>query len=445
MSGRYDVIVVGSGPGGATVTRELARAGKRVLLLEKGKEHKNLGTYRSALAIFDRFGFFKSKEGLIMLKATTLGGASMVYSGSAAMPPPWLKSRYGIDLEGYSDAICRELKVDILPERFLGEASRSIMEAGNRIGQQWEPMPKFLDVSKFRNGESSGALASLGLNYGERWTAREFINQAIEAGAEVITRAECLEVIVEDGVAAGVRARVSGSEVVDYFADKVVLCAGGIPTPVLLKKAGIEAAGQGCVVDPTVLVYGISPRVGSYKDPLVSVVSWKWYDSDGIRVGTLIDPWLLTLIGLAKAGVRHIPKILKYKKMIGILIKVKDELGGWVNVKGEVSKALTDADMAKMNKGISIAKEVLIEAGCSPADIVTGEIRGAHPSGTCRIGEVVDSNLKTSIENLYVCDASVFPEALDRPTVVTIIAFGMRLVDHLLGTRPRAENDGTAR
>ena len=61
-----------------------------------------------------------------------------------------------------------------------------------------------------------------------------------------------------------------------------------------------------------------------------------------------------------------------------------------------------------------------------------GEIRGAHPSGTCRIGHVVDDNLETRIKNLYVCDASVFPEALDRPTVITIIAFGKRLVEHLL-------------
>ncbi|MBN1472646.1 MAG: FAD-binding protein, partial [Syntrophaceae bacterium] len=137
MSEHYDVIVVGSGPGGATVTREFARAGKRVLLLEKGKEHKNLGTYLGAMTMFDRFGFFKSREGLTMLKTTTLGGATMVYSGSAAIPPPWLKTKYGIDLEGYAEAICRELKVDVLPERFMGEASRSIMEAGNRIGQEW--------------------------------------------------------------------------------------------------------------------------------------------------------------------------------------------------------------------------------------------------------------------------------------------------------------------
>jgi choline dehydrogenase-like flavoprotein len=37
---RADVAVVGSGPGGATVARELARAGKQVILLERGKDYR---------------------------------------------------------------------------------------------------------------------------------------------------------------------------------------------------------------------------------------------------------------------------------------------------------------------------------------------------------------------------------------------------------------------
>jgi choline dehydrogenase-like flavoprotein len=31
-----------------------------------------------------------------------------------------------------------------------------------------------------------------------------------------------------------------------------------------------------------------------------------------------------------------------------------------------------------------------------------------------------------------VCDASVFPEALDRPTVMTILGFGKRLAAHII-------------
>jgi choline dehydrogenase-like flavoprotein len=45
---------------------------------------------------------------------------------------------------------------------------------------------------------------------------------------------------------------------------------------------------------------------------------------------------------------------------------------------------------------------------------------------------MLDENLQSEVENLYVCDASSFPEALDRPTVLTIIGLARKLSDHLL-------------
>ena len=47
-----EVIVVGSGPGGAAVARELSLAGKDVLILERGYDYRNkfyYGTYLGAL------------------------------------------------------------------------------------------------------------------------------------------------------------------------------------------------------------------------------------------------------------------------------------------------------------------------------------------------------------------------------------------------------------
>jgi choline dehydrogenase-like flavoprotein len=46
---------------------------------------------------------------------------------------------------------------------------------------------------------------------------------------------------------------------------------------------------------------------------------------------------------------------------------------------------------------------------------------------------MVDADLQTQIPGLYVCDASVFPEALDRPTVLTIIGLARRLSKRLNG------------
>lgn len=432
MQHTYDAVVVGSGPGGATVARGLAMAGKKVAILEKGKEHRNLGTYAGALSIVEKAGFFKSKEGVAMLMASSTGGATTVYSASAAMPPPWLKERYHIDLGPYSDQTWTELKAAPLPEALLGNASRRIMETANHLGYDWAPTPKLYDRDKVESGCRCGAGTSLGCACGAKWTAREYIKDAVTHGAHLRTRAECTEVLVKGGKATGVRVHLAGRDTEEFYADKIILAAGGIPTPGLLLKAGIQSAGRQCVIDPTVLLYGISPFEGSHTDPLVSVDTWEFCDSHGVRMGTLIDPKLMTLISLGKTGLRHLPKGRHYHHMVGILIKIKDTPGGWVDASGQVSKELTKADFDKLAMGKEIASEILTASGCHPSTLVASPVRGAHPSGTCGIGTVVDTNLQTAMDNLYVCDASIFPEALDRPTVITLIAFGKRLVDHLV-------------
>ena len=59
-------------------------------------------------------------------------------------------------------------------------------------------------------------------------------------------------------------------------------------------------------------------------------------------------------------------------------------------------------------------------------------LRGTHPSATVRVGVMLDEDLQTEVNGLYVCDASLFPEALDRPTVLTIIGLSKRLARQLL-------------
>ena len=48
-----------------------------------------------------------------------------------------------------------------------------------------------------------------------------------------------------------------------------------------------------------------------------------------------------------------------------------------------------------------------------------------------KIGDVVDSNLKTEKENLYVCDCSVMPAAWGIPPTLTLLSLGKRLAKHL--------------
>src|SRR5512141_260997 len=113
-----DVIVVGSGPGGATVARELARAGKKVLLLERGQDHRPrsyYGTYLGALIYSDRGSLLFTEEGLNIVRPLMVGGATSMYCGCAAPPPPWLKQKYGVDIEAEVAETMGELEIAPLP------------------------------------------------------------------------------------------------------------------------------------------------------------------------------------------------------------------------------------------------------------------------------------------------------------------------------------------
>jgi choline dehydrogenase-like flavoprotein len=117
---------------------------------------------------------------------------------------------------------------------------------------------------------------------------------------------------------------------------------------------------------------------------------------------------------------------------------LKDEISGGVGSDGRIRKGMTPADRERLAKAEQTAGAILRQAGCNPDTIFTTPLRGTHPSGTVRLGEMLTTDLESEIKNLFVCDASTFPEALARPTVLTIIGLARRLAAHLNVVTPQA-------
>jgi len=204
-----DLAVVGSGPGGATVARQLARAGRKVVLLEMGKDYRKAAYYGShlgALVYSDKRSLLFTEEGLNIIRPLMVGGATNMFCGCAAVPPSWLKERYGVDLDDYAEETVRELGVKPLPDELLGAASRRVMEAGRDLGLDWQPLPKFMDPSRGR-GFDCGTKCILGCRCGSKWTAAEYVDEAVEAGCTLLTSARVDDLVIEDGQAGGVRER----------------------------------------------------------------------------------------------------------------------------------------------------------------------------------------------------------------------------------------------
>lgn len=426
-----DMIIVGSGPGGATTARQLARAGKKVLLLERGMDYrpkKYYGTYLGALVYADRMSLLFTQEGLNIVRPLMVGGATSMYCGCAAPPPDWLKNKYGVDIDAEVAETIPELEIASLPDPLQGPASTRIAQAARALGYHWEPQLKFMKPARSKKFDC-GAKCMLGCRCGAKWNAAEWVDEAVQAGADLRVNAKVSRVLMDGKQVLGVEGTLAGHPF-RAQAPIVILSAGGIGTPRILQASGIHGAGDGMTMDTTAMVYGFIKERGTGNEP---PMTWSWENlEEGYMLSTLIDPWLLYPLITALKGPQYPLTWPKWNHTLGVMIKLKDTVSGGVFASGKISKPFVGDDRERQRGAEVLCRKILKEAGADPSSMFMTPLRGTHPSGTVRIGTMLDENLQTEVTGLYVCDASTFPEALARPTVLTIIGLGKRLAKHLV-------------
>jgi len=238
-------------------------------------------------------------------------------------------------------------------------------------------------------------------------------------------------VIMENGQAVGVETSKWGSKS-RYFGKAVVLSTG-VSNVHILRRLGVDEAGKGFACDWLQFVGGIVPGINTAKANPMTVGTLEHYESDGIAILPVFPNWSQFMVMLYFLGIANLPKFANFWQYSGIMVKIRDEISGEIFQGTSFSKPVTETDRKKLNKGVWIIKKVLKQAGAKDENIIALKPSGAHPSASCRIGEVVDKNLETKFRNLYCCDASVMPMALGLPVVWTVASLGKRLSKHLNG------------
>ena len=419
-AGNYNAIIIGSGPGGSTVARELSKKGKKVVILEKGKDPTVKGSMFQTLPTLKPF---PTTGKAIIMTQSIAGGATFSYCAVAMEPDYDVFDSKGIDLKQYAAETKKELGAAPLPDKLIGPMAQRIMESAQALNIPWQKIPKFINPDKCRAGCWR---CSYNCPYGAKWTAREFAVETADNGGDFITGAEVQEILIENGKATGVIYK-SKTGTVRATAPIVVLSAGGIYSPKLLEKSGLKGTGKNFFFDPLIMVTGIVDNVkgGLREIPMSTGIN---YSDEGYLLTDLTYTGL-RYMGAAMAAGKFVD-VFSGKRALTIMIKIRDELGGYLTEKGPISKDLGEAENKRFKEGIEIAENILKKAGA--ASTFKTSILGAHPGGTVKIGEFVDSNLKTEIDNLYVCDASVIPAAWGLPPVLTIVSLGKRLARHLV-------------
>ncbi len=413
---RYDVIIVGSGAAGATLAESLAKRGMKVVVLESGQVFNQFGSFQQAVEMYDAYKLTQhpvmTKEGIILWRALMAGGSAAVALSNMIPGMAEVFQGFGIDIAGEMDDFMQEIGVTPLDERLLSEGGRAIRAAGDRLEIPFRAMPKAIDASKC----NSCGRCPFGCPEAARWTPVLSLEASQRAGAVVQTLTHVDRVLVKDGHAVGVEAHKENKEVL-FYADRVILAAGGIGTPVILKKSGIEEAGQQLFMDLFVTVVGATRNINQLREPSMSMVNDQFHKSDGF----ILSPYIPVHSKVAFAEYGPAGMLINRQHMIGLMAKTRDDLKGSVSSDGKVSKIMTSADKKRLEKGAEVAKRILIEAGAKPSSLLVSKPQGAHPGGTAALGKVVDEHLETRIKGLFVCDASVFPEAPGLPPIVPIV------------------------
>jgi choline dehydrogenase-like flavoprotein len=421
---KYDFIIVGSGAGGSTLAWELSKRGKKVLILERGREIREFGSFRDVLKFYDCNRYTrtpkKSKEGVIIYRTFMAGGTTFVATGNIVRSYEKEFEQMGVDLSQEFEEAEKELKVKLSTAEIQAPGSREIYKAALSLGYNMQAMPKAIDQEKCVNC----GMCIYGCKQGAKWTAKEYLDKAINQGAVIKYGIKVQKVLIEKKEAFGVRG-VKAKDKLEYFADNIILAAGGLGTPVILQNSKMNntGAGENLFIDTFVNVYGITDGLNQRSEPPMEFVDLEFHQERGFLLSTFINRQ--KMIRFIEAGLKGMR--LKEKNLIGLMVKISDTPGGIVYPDGSVSKKVTEDDKNKLEQGIKKAEEILIKAGANKDSILVTNPQGAHPGGTAAIGRVTNTDLETEIKNLYICDASVFPTSPGMPPILTIVALAKKL------------------
>jgi len=246
-----DVVVIGSGAGGAVVASELAAAGSDVVVLEMGEYLNEADFSGNEAEMMPRLylgrGLLATNDlGITVLAGSCLGGGTVVnWSDSLRTPPEVLDEWEHVHgLEGVHHADYQR-GFDVAEHRMGVGITDSVPNANNSalklgceaLGYHWDYIPRNAVGCEQRCGG-----CQYGCPLGRKQSAvLTFLQDAHGNGARVVADCRVERVMIRGGRAVGVEAKVSrGGHRVTVRAPTVVVAGGSIESPALLLRSGLD-------------------------------------------------------------------------------------------------------------------------------------------------------------------------------------------------------------
>jgi len=261
-----EVVVIGTGAGGAVVGHDLAARGHAVVFVEEGQLYHRHSFDGSTVRAYERFyrpAFALGNASFPVFLGRMVGGSTAVNGGTAFRTPTWVLDRW-----------CEETGTDALsPARMAPyfdrvEAHLGVGPSSRRhVGPAAEMMQRGCDALGWKHGlllrNAPGCEASGFCHLGCRSDARKSTNlsylpPAIERGALLFTGLKAEKIMLEAGRASGIEGVARNGKRVRIRARAVILAGGTISTPLFLLRQGLANSsgevGRNLTVHPSAVV-----------------------------------------------------------------------------------------------------------------------------------------------------------------------------------------------
>jgi nucleoside-diphosphate-sugar epimerase/choline dehydrogenase-like flavoprotein len=470
------VLVIGSGAGGAATAATLASRGYEVLVLEEGP-HLDTSTIASnspeAIARLYRNGGLTpilGNQTIAYVEGRCVGGSTEVNSAFWHRLPADCYHRWRTDagladfsheiMDPYFEELERELSVSYLAAAQLPRSSELFREGIERMHWKYTEVPR---CQKDNDGASPFAPGN------KQSMQRTFIPKALAAGARLLPDCKAVKLLHDNGRVNGALVKHTNggaAQRVEISAEFVFVCCGAVQTPALLRRSGItKNVGDNLCIHPMIKAAAVfEDEIGAHTEALPIYQVKEFWPNITIG-GAVFTPGFLAMLlsdnWKMNQGAMHDwnHMALYYAATRGMNRGTIRVLPGFED--GVVVRyKLTEADQMNISKGLAHLGEILFAAGAKaiypslrsqpilksaeqcrgflkqPIPIEAMGLSTVHAFSSCPMGEnpdvcATDSFGKVAgFRNLYINDASLIPDSPGVNPQGTTMAIALRNLDH---------------
>lgn len=483
-----DVVIIGSGMGGAAVARALRDTDARVLVIERGDFLPREAANASPEAVFREHRYANAEP---WLDARTgrpftpgvyywVGGCTKMYG--ACLPRFRVEDFQGRplaegkahpwpigydDLEPYYGQVEQAFRVHggpgdpTDPPRTADypyppvehePAVRDFAEALRRQGLNPFQMPQGIDLRDGGSCVRCRTCDGFPCPYGAKSDAETCgVRPALAAGrVRLLTNTRVTALQLGQSVARvdRIEATRDGRPVI-VRADRVVLAAGAVNTAALLMRSGVEDAsgqlGRNYMVHNSTFMIGIDPRRTNRTYFQKTLGINDWYNAGGDLRHPLGNLQMLGKLqgGMVKALYPYLPQSIldaTMRRSMDVYLTTEDlalpDNRIDLTPAGQIRVRWTPSNMSAHRELVARARSALRRAGY-PVVLTRrmGIETNSHQCGTARMSHspqdgVVDPDQRVhSVDNLWLADSSVFCSSAAVNPALTIAALATRMVD----------------